>query len=431
MPEKLAMFGGEPVRREPYPPYNTIGDEEKKMAMSVLDTGVLSGFVGRGNEQFYGGAKVRELEALFCTKYGSRYAISFNSATSALHGTMIAAGIGPGDEVIVPPYSMSATAAAVLMCHAVPVFIDIEPEMFCLDPSKLEAAVTERTKAVIAVNLFGLSSDMDPVMDTAARHGLIVVEDNAQAPGAKYKGRFTGRTGHMGVFSLNRHKTIQCGEGGVVLTDDSRFAERLQLCRNHGEVVLLDWETNRNADVVGFNYRLSELHAAVAIPQLNKLGTLNSGRISLAGKLTAALGEIDFIMPPAIRKECTHVFYLYPMLYKSEKLGITRDLLLKSLIAEGVHASNYAAPIYRCPIYQEHQDPAAGNFKRLFPEYNCKPDYSPGICPEAELIHDTKMVVTNICRYPHTEKEVEEFVKALRKIQANIDELRKLETGSG
>lgn len=420
--KRLALFGGNPVRSKPYPPYNTIGGEEKQMAIAVLETGVLSGFAARGNEQFYGGYYVRELESLFCKKFGVKYAITFNSATSALHGTMIASGIGPGDEVIVSPFSMSASASAVLMCHAVPVFVDIEPDMFCIDPAKLEAAITAHTKAIMVVNLFGLPADLNPIMEIARRYNLIVVEDNAQSPGAIYMNRFTGTIGDMGVFSLNRHKTIQCGEGGVVLTGNDNLAERLQLSRNHGEVVLLDWNRDDHSDIVGYNYRMSELHAAIAIPQLKKLDILNKERVSLANYLTHMLQDISFIRPPKVREGCTHVYYLYPMVYEQSRLGITRDTLIKALIAEGIHAAPYGSPIYMYPFFQNNHDEETK--KKKFPGYDGYINYSHGICPVVEKVQAEKIVLTNICRPPNTKREIEEFITALKKIELNINELQ-------
>ncbi|MBI4680524.1 MAG: DegT/DnrJ/EryC1/StrS family aminotransferase [Nitrospirae bacterium] len=427
MQEKLALLGGSPVRSEPYPPYNTIGDEEKKLAMEVLNSGILSGFVARGNEQFYGGKYVNELESLFCRRFDAGYAVSFNSATSGLHGALMAAGVGPGDEVIVPPYSMSATAAVVLMCYAVPVFVDVEPDMFCIDPSRIEAAISSRTKAIITVNLFGMPSALNAIVEIAGRHKFLVIEDNAQSPGAFFRDRFSGTIGDMGVFSLNRHKTIQCGEGGVVLTNSSILAERMQLCRNHGEIVLLDWGRDEHADIVGFNYRLSELHAAVAVPQLKKLDELNKARITLANYLTHRLKEIDFLRPPKIRESCNHVYYLYPMVYERRKLGIKRDTLINALLAEGVQACNYAPPIYMCPLFQKFQRPIEKDFRRRFPEYDKLPNYLSGICPEVESLYKDKMVVTNICRPPQTEKDIDQFICALKKIEACIDDLRKYE----
>ncbi|MBM3251186.1 MAG: DegT/DnrJ/EryC1/StrS family aminotransferase [Candidatus Omnitrophica bacterium] len=427
MEEKLALFGGRPVRQKPYPFYNTIGSKEKESVLEVLNSGLLSGFSARGNAQFLGGKYVRKFEELFGRKFNSKYAVSFNSATSGLHGALVAAGVGPGDEVIVPCYSMSATAAAVLMCYAAPIFVDVEPDMFCLDPDKLPLAITGRTKAIITVNLFGMPSDLASISALARKHDLVLIEDNAQAPGARYHGKFAGTVADMGVFSLNRHKTIQCGEGGVVLTNNKFFAERLQLVRNHGEVILLEWGRDEHADIVGHNYRLSEVHAAIAIAQTGKLDALNKYRIDLAGYLTKMLKNISFLRSPVIRDNCNHVFYLYPMLYDKKALGISRDTLLNALQAEGICVSNYVAPIYHCPLFQKYQRAEEKDFIKRFPGYDSIPDYSPGICKEAELLYEQKIIATPICRQPQLKKDIEQFIGALKKIERNIDELLKYE----
>jgi perosamine synthetase len=385
---KLALHGGDPVRKDPYAPYNTIGEAEKARALEVLDSGVLSGYVARGNHQFGGGPAVTELEDAFRSQFGVRHAVAFNSATSALHGCLVAIGIGPGDEVIVPPYTMSATAMAVMMCGAVPVFADIEPDMFCIDPDRIISAITERTRAVIAVNLFGLPADLVRIGQIAEEHGIILVEDNAQAPLATCSGQLAGTIGSLGVFSLNRHKVIQCGEGGVALTDDDEYAERLQLCRNHGEVIPPDWGRDEPADIVGYNYRLPDLLAAVAIPQVGRLSQLRDARVKLADLLTSALADVEVLAPPRIRNDCTHSYYLYPMLYNRDVLGISRDVFLDALQAEGVHAARYVTPIHLLPIFQKHQRPSDPGFDRLFPGYDGECSYGRGQCPTVERVRD-------------------------------------------
>ncbi|MBF0146487.1 MAG: DegT/DnrJ/EryC1/StrS family aminotransferase [Magnetococcales bacterium] len=419
-----ALLGGVPIRSRPYLPYNTIGDEEKRRVMAVLDTGLLSGFVARGNNAFLGGPAVQELEACFRDRFKCDWAVSFNSATSALHGCLIALGVGPGDEVIVPPYTMSATVAAVVMCRAVPVFVDIEPEMFCIDAEKIAAVITSRTKAIMAVNLFGQSADILPILTLAKRHGLSVIEDNAQAPGALYRGQLTGTVAHMGVFSLNRHKTIQCGEGGVAVTNDQKLAENLRLVRNHGEMVLSDWKREEPAELVGYNYRLTELSAAVAIPQLAKLDELNAGRIQLAGQLTEILAAFPFIQPARVREGCSHVYYLYPMLYQEEELGLTRDTVLAALQAEGIHAAEYVLPLYWLPLFARHQHRDDPGFSKVFPLYDRDCHYQRGLCPVVERVQTRHIIVTNICRQPHTGEEIDEFGRALARIRDHAEALR-------
>lgn len=424
MSTALAILGGKPIRNTPYPEYSTIGEQERKGVQEVMDSGVLSGFVARGNDLFYGGAKVLKLEEHFKERFGSRYAVSFNSGTSALHGALIAAGVGPGDEVIVPPYSMSATASAVLMCKAVPVFVDVEADMFCIDPKKIEEVISDRTRAIITVNLWGQVSDLGTIAAIAAKYNLVFIEDNAQGAGAFYHGRSSGTIGDMAMFSLNRHKSIQCGEGGMVLTDDEELARRLQLSRNHGEVVMDDWGVEEPADLVGYNYRLSELNAAVAIPQLSRLDEFNALRSERAETLTRLLEPFDFIAPPAVREGCTHVWYLYGMLYNENILNLSRDVFLKALAAEGVHAAAYEKPIYMLPIFLKHTEPGTSGFNRVFPSYDKPLPYAEGLCPVVEHVQAKQIILTNIIRQTHPVSDIEEFVSALGKVAENAAALR-------
>ncbi|HOW18610.1 MAG TPA: DegT/DnrJ/EryC1/StrS family aminotransferase, partial [Phycisphaerae bacterium] len=188
----LALLGGRPVRTRPFPPPNSFGEEELANVKEVLASGVLSGFIARGFEAFRGGRMVKRLEADFCERFGARYAVAVNSNTSGLHAALAAIGIEPGDEVIVPPYTMSATAAAVLHANGVPVFADIETRTYGLDPADVERKITRRTKAIMPVHLFGHPCRTDDLLAVARRHGLRLIEDAAQSPGALYHGRPTG-----------------------------------------------------------------------------------------------------------------------------------------------------------------------------------------------------------------------------------------------
>lgn len=380
-----------PVFEKPLPDYNTIGDAEINAALKVLKSGVLSGFVANPGVDFLGGDQVLALEEAFCQRFGQAHAVSFNSATSALHAALVAAGVDSGDEVIVPPYTMSATATAALMCGATPVFVDIEPDTFCIDPALVEAKIGPRTKAIMAVNLFGLPADLVPLRDIADHHGLILIEDNAQAPAALYHDQYTGTVGHMGIFSLNRHKTMQCGEGGMVICNQERFSHKLQMVRNHGEVVMAEWPESEcqpgDERVIGYNYRLTALQAAIALPQFKRLDELNACRIELADYLTQKLAQFDFLSPVAVRESSTHVYYLYPLMFNPELAGMSRDQFAKAMQREGAPIANYIRPLYRLPVYKTRSDKPA----------DC---YSPEHFPVVERLWQEAMLVTSICRPP-------------------------------
>ena len=267
---KCAILGGMPVRENPIPWTSTMGDEETNAVVDVMKSGCLSAFLANAGDKFLGGPKVKEIEAAFCKRFGSKYAISVNSATTALHTAVAACGIGPGDEVLVSPYTMVASASAILMNCAVPVFVDIDPDTFTMNPDEIEKWITPHTKAILTVNIFGLPSNLPRIMEIAKKHNLFVIEDNAQAPGATVNGKEAGTIADIGVFSLNYHKVIHSGEGGILLTDNDELARKCQLIRNHGEVAL-DEQGNMDTVAIGSNIRMSELHAAIGIEQLKKL----------------------------------------------------------------------------------------------------------------------------------------------------------------
>lgn len=405
----LALFGGSPIRKETFPPYNTIGQAEIDGALEVLKTGVLSGFVASPTNDYYGGKWTLELEENFCKKFGTKYAIAVNSATSGLHAALAAAGVGKDDEVIVSPYSMSASATAIVMCSGIPIFADVEADTFCLDAKQVKAAITSKTKAIMAVNIFGQPSNLEELRKIADQHKLILIEDNAQAPAAKYKNKYAGTIGHMGVFSLNRHKTMHCGEGGVVICNDDNLARRVQMVRNHGEVVLAEWDKLQgynNEDIIGFNYRLTELQCAIVLPQLKRLDELNDHRIELANYLKSQLAQFDFIQSPVIRSDCTHVYYLFPILINESKLGLSRDNLVNALKAEGMPVANYVKPLYKIPLYTKHAPGKASS-------------YNPEKFPVTESLVNETMMVTSICRPPLTKMDIDQFVLAIKKVVNN------------
>ena len=238
MNSQLALLGGPATITQSFKHYNPIGVEEVQAAKAVIESGVLSQFIGAWHPDFLGGPKVKEFEALCAQHFGVKHAITVNSWTSGLIAAVGAIGIQPGDEVIVPPWTMCASATAILHWNAIPVFADIDPHTFCISPASIEANITPYTKAIMAVDIFGQSADMDAIMAIAKRHGLRVISDTAQAPGALYKGQFAGTLADVGGFSLNYHKHIHTGEGGILITNDDEIAQRLQLIRNHAEAVV-------------------------------------------------------------------------------------------------------------------------------------------------------------------------------------------------
>lgn len=392
----------------------SIGEQELKAAIRVIKKGPLSGFLGRAGKEFLGGKYVRRLEELFCRYFKVKYAVSFNSASTALQAAVGAIGLKLGDEVITTPFTMPVNSAAILLNNAIPVFIDIEEDTFNVNPELVEGLITPKTRAVLTVNLFGGSVDYDPILRIAKKHNLKIIEDNAQSPGATYKGRHCGTIGDMGVFSFNVHKVIQCGEGGVLVTNNKKYAFRAQLIRNHGEVVIDGLYDDKRIyePVLGSNYRLAEIPAAIAIEQFKKLDKLNKQRIDLADYLTRKLKQFNWLIPPKTLGKSRHVYYVYPLRFLEKKSGRKRADFVKAMKAEGFELfAGYQKPIYLMPLYQR---------KDIFPLSSYKTECSKGICPVAERMYEKEILFTTICQPPNTRKEIDLFVEAVRKYEEGL-----------
>ena len=422
--QTLALLGGTPVRSEPLPLYNMIGEEEKAAVMQVLDSGVLSGFAAQPNSEHYGGVWIEGLEEDYCKRFGVKHAIAVNSATTALHASLAAMGIGPGDEVIVPPHTMSASATAVLFTGAVPIFADIEADYFCIDPQSVEANITPYTKGILGVNLFGQPASLVKLKKIAEKHGLFLLEDNAQAPGATIEGRWTGTVGDAGVFSLNRHKAMQCGEGGVIVTNDDRIAEVSRLVRNHGEVLVQDLGVQNIVNAVGLNYRMTNMEAAVAKVQLGRLDAINTPRVELANALRESLSEIEGMEPCQVREDCTHVYYFFPIKYNEKATGLPRDLFVEAVEAEGyLLKGGYVKPIYLEPLYQKKICFGDKGYPFTANPRNDQLSYAKGLCPVVERLQDSELMWTNITYPPMGIADMNNFVEACRKVLSNKDVL--------
>jgi perosamine synthetase len=424
---KLAINGGNPIRTEKFPVYHAMGEEEKRAVMDVMDGKVLSAFLGTWSENFYGGARVRELESEWAGYFGVKHAVSVNSATSGLYAAVGAVGISPGDEVIVAPYTMIASATAALVYGGIPVFADIDPDIFCITPESIRERITPYTKAIIVVDLFGHPADMDEIMEIARQNGLVVIEDAAQAPGAKYHGRNAGTLADIGVFSLNYHKTIHSGEGGVVVTDDDELAERVRLIRNHAEVVVGNKGTSNLVNMVGFNFRMTEIEAAIANQQLRKLENLLLPRIEAADYLTERLQIFPGIQTPVVRPGVRHGYYLYSIRYDESKTGVSRERLVAALNAEGIPmVSGYVKPIYLEPMYQQRIAFGQDGYPFTYPGYKGEVSYDKGICPVTERMYFQELMFTNVCHAGIREADLDDFVNAFYKLWDNLTELKDL-----
>ena len=432
---KLAIHGGAKVRTKPFPSYNVIGREEKEAANKVLDSGVLSRFLGCWHEDFYGGPEVKALEKEWAEYFGIKHAIAVNSGTSGLYCAVGATGVEPGEEIIVSPYTMTASATAALIFNAVPVFSDIEKDYFCLDPQSVEKRITSRTRAIIVVDIFGLPYDSDAINKIAKKHGLMVIEDAAQAPGALYKNKFAGTLADIGVYSLNYHKHIHCGEGGIVVTDHKKLAERVRLIRNHAEAVVEDKGVTDLVNMIGFNFRMTEIGAAIARCQLRKLEGLLKARQKICAYLSAQLSGIPAIIPPKIRKGSTHAYYVHPFKFKEDIAGISRNRFIKAVQAElplterreneGVLINcGYVKPLYFQPIFQKKVAYGSRGCPFKAPWYEGEVDYSKGLCPVAENMYEKELFVHEMMHPFMTKEDLDDVINSFRKVWENINELR-------
>lgn len=392
--QKLALLGGPPAITKPIPPYHSIGAEEVEAARKVVASGKLSEFVGAWGNFFLGGEQVRAFEAEWSAYFDVPYSVTVNSATSGLVAAVGACGVAPGDEVIVSPFTMTASASCVRVYGATPVFADVDPDLFTLSPESIERCITPRTKAIIVVDLAGQAADMDEIMAIARPRGIRVIEDAAQAPGARYGKGWAGTVADIGVFSLNYHKTIHTGEGGVCCTHDRDLATRLQLIRNHGEAVVEDMGLKlRPEEILGFNFRLGEIEAAIGREQLRKLDRLTKPRIEVARELDRRLGKLQGLTVPKIGRDRTHVYYIYMLKLDESAAGITRRQLSRALEAEGVpNEEGYCRPLYLQPLYRADWPGKGERF------------YGAGLCPVTERLYARELIYIS-----HLHDEVRDY----------------------
>jgi len=301
-----------------------IGAAEKKAVLEVLESGMLAQ-----------GPRVARLEERFAQVCGTRYAVATSSGTTALHIALLAHGIGPGDEVITTPFTFMATVNAMLFVGAKPVLVDIEEDTFNIDPALVEAAVTPRTRAIIPVHLYGYACDMDAVVETARRHDLLVIEDAAQAIGATYRDKPVGSFG-TGCFGLYATKNVAAGEGGIITTDDEALAERCRMLRNHG------MRRRYHYEFLGYNFRMSDLHAAIALGQMDRLEEFTTRRRANAAYLSA---HINSVITPQVREGYEHVWHQYTVRVDGER---RRDAAVRQLNETGVGTGVF----YPIPAHQ-------------------------------------------------------------------------------
>lgn len=313
------------------------GEKEINAVKEVLE----SGFVVQGE-------KVKEFEEKFAKYIGVKQAIAINSGTSALHTALASLEIGKGDEVITTTFSFIATASCILMQNAKPVFVDINEKTYNIDPAQIEDKITERTKAIIPVHLYGQPCDMDVIMRIARKHDLYVIEDAAQAHGAEYKGKKVGAFGDIGVFSFYATKNMTTGEGGMITTNSEEIAEKARPVRNHGQ------KQRYIHEVLGYNYRMTDIAATIGICQLKNLDQFNAKRIENAGLLTEGIKKVKGLILPYVESNIKHVFHQYTIRV-TEDFNMSRDELKQKLTEKGMGTGiYYPIPIHKQPLFKKY-----------------------------------------------------------------------------
>jgi perosamine synthetase len=319
----------------------SVGEEEAQAALEVIRKGPLTNALGAG-------PKVLEFEKNFAKFAGVKHAVAVNTGTAALHSALLAAGVKAGDEVVLPSFTFVATAEAVVLCGAKPVFADINPDTFNLAPQAAQKAITKKTRAILPVDLYGYSADMKPLREIADKHGLALVEDAAQAHGATYGGKPAGKYSDAACWSLYASKNMTTGEGGMVTTDSDELDETLRLIRNHGE------KAKYASLMLGNNYRMPEIEAAIGIVQLGKLPTFVAKRRRNAKLLTEILQKTSRLKLPSETASQQHSWYLYTVKLKDGNEE-ERSRIVESLKAKEIGAVvYYINPVHQMPFYREN-----------------------------------------------------------------------------
>jgi len=316
-----------------------MGEEEKRAVLEVLDSGMLAQ-----------GPRVEKFEQAFAEMCGVRFAVATSSGTTALHTSLMTHGIGESDEVITSSFTFIASANSILYTGAKPVFVDIDARTYNIDPAKIEAAINNKTKAIMPVHLFGLSCDMGAIMDLVKKHNLILIEDACQSHGATYKGKKVGSFG-TGTFSLYPTKNMTSAEGGMITTDDEKFAGECRIIRQHG------MRQRYYHDDLGFNFRMSDVHAAIGHEQLKKLPRFNEARQRNAAFLSK---HLEGVVVPTVPKGCEHVYHQYTVRVPGGK----RDALIEHLKNNGIGCGVY----YPVPVHKQNYYLKELGYKQTLPE---------------------------------------------------------------
>ena len=390
--EKPAIAGGKPVRETKiYYGHQYIDEDDIQAVVDVLRSDYLTC-----------GPKIGELEKKLCELTGARYAVVCSNGTAALHIAALSAGVGEGDEVITTPITFAASANCALYCGARPVFVDIDPETYNIDPRKVEAAITPRTKAVVAVDYTGQSADLEPLLKICREHNLTLIEDGAHVIGTRYKGQMNGSIADMTMFSFHPVKTVTGGEGGVILTNEEALYQKFLLFRSHGitrDRAQMEHEPDGpwyyEQVALGYNYRMTDMQAALIISQLDKLPVFVKRRKEIVARYNEAFARLPELFVQQEIPESDTTRHLYILRIVPERLKIDRKQFFEALEAENVCCNVHYIPIYYFPYYE-------------------KLGYRKGLCPNAEKLYEE--IITLPLYYAMSDADVESVIEAVTKI---------------
>lgn len=407
--EPLAIHGGPKTKTTPFGSGRRFGDEELEELRQALEQNTL----------FYAhGTKTRQFEESFAARYGVRYCVAASSGTAAIHTALAAIRVGPGDEVITSPITDMGSLIGILFQNAVPVFADIDPHTYNLDPDSVAARITPKTKAIEVVHLAGNPADMDALMELAGRHDLFVIEDCAQSYLCEYKGRLAGTISHIGCFSLNDFKHISAGDAGMLITNDGDLARKARLFTDKGYDRAGDG--HRQPGFLCANYRMNELEAAVALAQLRKLDRIVARRREIGERITAGIQDLPGVSPHRITPGGRSSYWFYMLRVEPDRLGATMAQFGDALIAEGIPAGKgyIGKPVYTYPVLRKPNVYPNFDWPHDFPQYGRSIEYPDGLCPVAEEVLGT--AVTLPVNEFFTDDDVEAMVKAVRKVALGI-----------
>ncbi len=408
MSEKLALLGGVPVKSRPFPTWPQYDENEEKVLMDVLHSQIWWRTPGK---------QTLEFEERFAAYQDAKYGIACTNGTAALEIAVAALGIGLGDEVIVPDFTFIATASAVLSVGAMPIFVDVDPDTYCIDPEKVETLITPRTKAIIAVHLAGHPADLDRLKEIALIHNLSIIEDSSHAHGSEWKGRKVGAIGSIGTFSFQASKLMTAGEGGMLVTNNEDLAIRIRAIHDCGR---MPGQYFYSHYIYGSNYRMTEWQGAVLNQQLSRLDDQTALRTSNAAYLNKKLLEIEGIRPQALDKRVTHRgYYCYVFHYdKSAFAGLETKTFIKALNAEGIPTQDSYPAVRKLDVFRN------GEFRRRLSPDHARESF-PFLQAEYPITDDAAV---NTVWLQHrallgTQEDTEEIVTAIKKIQKHAKEL--------